>query len=158
MGKVTIRNRNAGKFDKNGKRKAPNWEYRFETAPVDGKRRQKTKSGFRTQKEAYDAGNAAYAQYNASGRIFEPKDMSVADYLDYWLEHAVKANLGQGYAYNTWLDYERKIRIYLKPAFGQYRLSALQNAPDVIQHWIDQMKMSGLSKNMVSCPPHLDML
>ena len=42
MGKVTIRNRNAGKFDKNGKRKAPNWEYRFETAPVDGKRRQKT--------------------------------------------------------------------------------------------------------------------
>lgn len=150
MGKVTIRNRNAGKFDKNGKRKPPNWEYRFEAAPVDGKRRQKTKAGFRTQQEAYDAGNAAYAQYNASGRIFEPRDMSVADYLDYWLEHAVKANLGQGYAYNTWLDYERKIRIYLKPAFGQYRLSALQNAPDRIQKWIDQLKMSGLSRNMVS--------
>ena len=44
MGKVTIRNRNAGKFDKNGKRKPPNWEHRFETAPVDGKRRQKTKA------------------------------------------------------------------------------------------------------------------
>ena len=149
MGKVTIRNRNAGKFDKNGKRKPPNWEHRFETAPVDGKRRQKTKAGFRTQQEAYDAGNAAYAQYNASGRIFEPRDMNVADYLDYWLEHAVKANLGRGYAYNTWLDYERKIRIYLKPAFGQYRLSALQNAPDKIQKWIDQLKMSGLSRNMV---------
>lgn len=49
MGKVTIRNCNARKFDKNGKRKTPNWEYRFETAPVDGKRRQKTKSGFHTQ-------------------------------------------------------------------------------------------------------------
>ena len=150
MGKVTIRNRNAGKFDKNGKRKPPNWEYRFETAPVDGRRRQKTKAGFRTQQEAYDAGNAAYARYNASGRLFEPKDMSVSDYLDYWLEHTVKANIGQGYAYNTWLDYERKIRIHLKPAFGRYRLSALQHSPDVIQHWIDQLKMSGLSRNMVS--------
>ncbi len=158
MGKVTIRNRNAGKFDKNGKRKNPNWEYRFETAPVDGKRRQKTKSGFRTQQEAYDAGNAAYAQYNASGRIFEPKDMSVADYLDYWLEHAVKANIGQGYAYNTWLDYERKIRIHLKPAFGRYRLSALSNSlssDTTLRIWTCRLSrtqaVSSSSRSMVGC-------
>ncbi len=150
MGKVTVRNRNAGKFDKNGKKKAPNWEYRFEIAPVSGKRQQKTKSGFRTQREAYEAGSTAYSRYHASGRLFEPKDMSVSDYLDYWLEHAIKNNIGQGYAYNTYQDYESKVRLHLKPAFGQYRLSALQHSPDIIQQWVDKMKASGLSKNMVS--------
>lgn len=150
MGKVTTRNRNAGKFDKNGKRKSPNWEYRFEMAPINGKRQQKTKAGFRTQQEAYHAGNAAYSQYHASGRIFEPKDMSVSDYLDYWLEYAVKNNIGQGYAYNTYQDYESIIRLHLKPAFGQHRLSTLQYAPDMIQRWVDQLKSSGFSKNMVS--------
>ena len=38
MGKVTTRNRNEGKFYKNGKKKPANWEYRFEIAPVNGKR------------------------------------------------------------------------------------------------------------------------
>ena len=37
MGKVTTRNRNEGKFYKNGKKKPANWEYRFEIAPVNGK-------------------------------------------------------------------------------------------------------------------------
>lgn len=149
MGKVTVRNRNAGKFDKDGRRKAANWEYRFEIAPINGKRQQKTKAGFRTQQEAYDAGSIAYNQYNASGRTFEPKEISTADYLDYWLENAIKANLGQNYTYNTYRDYESKIRLHLKPAFGQYRLSALQFAPDMIQKWVDKMKIDGLSKSMI---------
>ena len=150
MGKVTVRNRNAGKFDKDGKRKAANWEYRFEIAPIGGKRQQKTKSGFRTQQEAYDAGNIAYSQYNSAGRTFEPNDISVADYLDYWLENAIKSNVGNSYTYNTYQDYESRVRIHLKPAFGQYRLYALQFAPDVIQKWIDNMKGKGFAKSMVS--------
>ena len=40
MGKVNTRNRNEGKFYKNGKKKPANWEYRFEAAPVNGKRQQ----------------------------------------------------------------------------------------------------------------------
>lgn len=149
MSKVTVRNRNEGKFYKNGKRKPANWEYRFETASVNGKRQQNSKGGFRTQKEAYDAGAIAYAEYNSTGRTFSPKEISMADYLDYWLEHAIKANLGHGYTYNTYRDYETKIRLHLKPAFGKYRLSALQYSPDVIQEWVDKMKGAGLSRNMV---------
>ena len=38
MAKVSTRNRNKNKFDKDGKAKKPNWEYRFEMAKVDGKR------------------------------------------------------------------------------------------------------------------------
>ncbi len=149
MGRITTRNRNEGKFYKDGRKKPANWEYRFETATVNGKRQQSSKAGFRTEKEAYEAGVIAYNQYNSTGRSFEPKDISVADYLDYWLENAIKANIGQGYAYNTYNDYESKIRLHLKPEFGHYRLGAFQYAPDVIQKWVDQMKGKGLSKNMV---------
>ena len=149
MGKVTTRNRNLGKFDASGKRKSPNWEYRFEIASVSGKRQQKTKSGFRTQKEAYEAGCIAYNQYNASGRTFEPKDISMADYLDYWLENAVKNNIGHGYAYNTYVNQERKVRLHIKPAFGQYRLSSFQYSSDIIQQWVDLQKRNGKSKDMI---------
>ena len=44
MAKLNIRNRNAGKHDKEGLPKPPNWEYRFEAAKVDGKRRSISKS------------------------------------------------------------------------------------------------------------------
>jgi len=35
MAKLNIRNRNKDKVDKDGKPKAPNWEYRFEAAKID---------------------------------------------------------------------------------------------------------------------------
>lgn len=50
MAKLNVRNRNLNKVDKDGKAKAPNWEYRFEAAKVDGKRKHISKAGFRTKK------------------------------------------------------------------------------------------------------------
>ena len=69
MAKVSVRNRNKNKEDKNGKPKKPNWEYRFEMASVDGKRRQMSKSGFKTEKEAYNAGIAALNEYNNGHQV-----------------------------------------------------------------------------------------
>ena len=39
------------------------WAYRFEAAAIDGKRKWITKSGFKNQSEAYEAGMVAYTQY-----------------------------------------------------------------------------------------------
>jgi len=150
MAKINVRNRNKGKYYKDGRKKDPNWEYRFEIAPVGGERKQESKAGFATKKEAEIAGGKAYAKYHNTGRIFEPKKISVSDYLDYWLENAIKKNVGNGgYSYNTYLDYESKIRLHLKPVFGKYLLNGLQDSPDVIQSWVDDMKARGFSKNMV---------
>ena len=44
MAKLIINNR--------GNKKKPSWQYRFETAKVDGKRRYVSKAGFRTKEEA----------------------------------------------------------------------------------------------------------
>lgn len=149
MSKINTRDRNKGKYYKDGRKKPPNWEYRFEIASVGGNRSQESKSGFKTKGEAEREGGKAYAQYHNTGRIFEPKKISVSDYLDYWLNNAIKKNIGHGYSHNTYLDYESKIRNHLKPAFGHFLLSALQDAPDVIQSWIDDMKSKGYSKSMI---------
>ena len=81
MAKINVRDRN-----KNTGRR-PNWEYRFEIASVAGKRQNATKSGFRTKKEALEAGAKALAEYYASGEHFTPSTVSLSDYLDFWLEN-----------------------------------------------------------------------
>lgn len=149
MASVNVRDRNKDKYYKDGRKKEPNWEYRFEIAPVKGERKQDSKAGFSTKKEAKIEGGKAFAKYYNTGRVFEPKKISVSDYLDYWLKNAIEKNVGHGYSYNTYLDYESKVRLHLKPAFGQYLLSGMEDASDIIQSWVDDMKIKGYSKSMV---------
>lgn len=134
-----------------GVRKRGNkWSYYFDTAKIDGKRKKIEKGGFRTQKEALEARTAAMAEYNNTGRTFQPKEISVSDYLDYWLENAIKKNIDHGYSYNTYVNYAGSIRTYIKPQLGMYKLSSLQYSPDIIQSWVDNMKAANLSKNRIT--------
>ena len=87
MAKLNIRNRNKNQIGKDGKPKAPNWEYRFEAAKVDGKRKSISKSGFKTKKEAEIEGAKALAEYDNAGLKFEPAEISVSDFMDYWLKN-----------------------------------------------------------------------
>lgn len=66
MSVVTARNRNAGQYYKNGKKKPPNWEYRFEGLPIDGHRNQISKAGFKTKAEAEIEGLRVYNEYMQS--------------------------------------------------------------------------------------------
>ena len=45
------------------------WEYSFEIASVDGKRKRKSKGGFRTKKECLEAGTKAKAEYDSCGTV-----------------------------------------------------------------------------------------
>ena len=140
MAKVNVRNRNKGKVDKTGRPKPANWEYRFEAAKIDGKRKHISKSGFRTKKEAEDAGAKALAEYNNAGMKFEPSDMSYADYLDYWFDNYVKVSC----KYSTQIAYNQIIEQHLKPALGMYRLRSL--TPVMIQEYVNKKFMNGLKK------------
>ncbi|EET60370.1 site-specific recombinase, phage integrase family [Marvinbryantia formatexigens DSM 14469] len=132
MGQVTARKR--GKT----------WEYGFEGAKIAGKRNRITKGGFRTKAEALEAGNKALVQYNSAGQSFSPSEISVADYLDYWMDNYCKMNL----KYNTQLGYLNIIENHLKPKFGQYRLCAISAAP--IQEYVNHLKTQGYAKSTVS--------
>ena len=113
------------------RKRGSTWEWSFEGAKINGKRNPISHGGYRTKAEAITAGTQAKAEYDSAGRRFTPSDISVSDYLDYWYDNYVKTNL----SYNTQKDYEKKIRVHLKPAFGKYRLASLET--DVIQKWID---------------------
>lgn len=72
------------------RKRGSTWQYSFETAPVDGKRKSISKSGFRTKAEALTAGTAAMNEYNASGQAFTPAKISLADYHSLRHTHATR--------------------------------------------------------------------
>ena len=113
MAKIVVNNR--------GTKKNPSWQYRFQLAKVDGKRKYTSKAGFKTKEEAEKAGNIALAEYLRAGKHFEPSEMSVADYLDYWLENYAKVNLAD----NTVTAYSNIVKNHLKPRIGHYMLKTI---------------------------------
>ena len=125
------------------RKRGSTWQYSFEAAPVDGKRRSISKGGFRTKAEALAAGTQALNEYNTSGQAFTPTEISVSDYLDYWFENYCRVNL----KYNTQLGYLYIVENRLKPRFGQYRLKSLTTA--TIQEYVNQLKIDGLAKSSV---------
>lgn len=97
------------------------YQYQFEAGKISGKRKRINKSGFKTKKEAEEAGAKAYNEFMNFGLSFKENKITYSDYLDYWLENYCKSNL----RYNTIQTYTTIINKYLKPNLGIYRLSAL---------------------------------
>lgn len=125
----------------NIRKRGTKWEYRFEGAKIEGKRKHITKSGFRTKKEALGAGTKALAEYNSSGISFTPTEISVHDYFDFWLKEYCELELKQ----TTYDNYKKKIENHIDPALGKYKLKAL--TPAVLQQFINQKFNEGFSRN-----------
>lgn len=125
------------------RKRGTTWQYSFESARIDGKRKSVSKSGFRTKSDAVKAGTQAMSEYNFSGQVFTPTEISVSDYLDYWFDIYCKMNL----KYNTQLGYLQIIEKHLKPRFGSYKLKGITSAS--IQENINQLKMCGLARSSV---------
>lgn len=125
----------------NVRKRGSGWEYRFEAAPIGGKRKQVSKGGFRTKKEALEAGTKALSEYNNTGMHFSPSEISFSDYLDYWFDNYVKMNC----KYNTQLAYMYVIENHLKPSLGAYRLCSI--SPASLQEYVNNKFVTGLKKN-----------
>lgn len=138
MAKINVRDRNRNSPDKK-----PNWEYRFEAAKIDGKRKHISKAGFRTKKEALEAGAKALAEYNNAGAHFEPSEISLSDYLDLWYKQYCVINL----KYNTQIGYLGLIDNHFKPYLGSYKLRSI--SPFIIQDFINQVSLNGYSRSHI---------
>ncbi len=126
------------------RKRGKTWEYRFETASIDGKRKQTSKGGFRTKKEAQKAGAKALIEYDTSGKKFTPSSMSYADLLHEWFEKRCPLI----YEQTTIDNYEKVIRIHLEPALGKYRISALDTVD--FQNVINDKFKAGYALNRLS--------
>lgn len=144
MGAISYRNRNKGKVDATGRNRKANWEYRFFGAPINGTPQRFEKCGFKTKEEAVKAGTLAFNEYMSAGSVFEASDMSYSDCLHSWMENYVAINCN----ITTKEGYETRISMYIEPALGRYRLSALRR--DAIQSFINKMFFSRFSRNTLS--------
>ena len=108
------------------------WEYSFEIGKIDGKRKRKSKGGFRTKKECLEAGTKAKAEYDNGGVVSNKTEITYNDFLDDWLNH-IKLN----YKENTYNCYEREVRLYIKPNLGIYKLTSIR--PLAIQKLLDEV-------------------
>ena len=72
------------------------YQYCFEAGKVNGKRKQITKSGFKTKNEAFVAGQKAYDEF-INGESTSECNMLYSDYLDYWMKEYFEIN----YKYST---------------------------------------------------------
>jgi len=123
------------------RKRGDKWYYSFEASSVDGKRKRIERVGGRTKKEAESALRTALQEYNNAGLHFEPSEMSVSDYMDYWLKNYVKLNC----KYNTQSGYELMIKNHIKPSLGIYKLKAL--TPTILQQLVNDKFLIGFSKN-----------
>ncbi len=118
------------------------YQYSFEVAKIDGKRKQFSKSGFKTKAEAEKEGIKACNEYNRGGQTFSPATISYNDYLDYWLEKYCHINL----KYHTIEGYTTITRVHIKPRLGHYRLNQITAA--TLQEFINNIYVEyGFSKN-----------
>ena len=120
------------------------WSYRFEGAAVDGKRQWITQSHFPSQEEAYAAGIAAYQEYQNSGLKLTPTELSVSDFLDYWIKEYCVVNLKN----TTVVNYQKKIKNIIKPYIGKYRLRSIQTT--TIQKMIYDLFQNGYARNTLT--------
>lgn len=93
------------------------YQYCFEAGKVNGKRKQITKSGFRTKNEAYTAGQKAYEEF-INGVTTMECNMLYGDYLDYWMKEYYEIN----YKYSTAKRYKESFG-NIKKELGNYKLS-----------------------------------
>ena len=95
------------------------YKYCFEAGKVNGRRKQITKSGFKTKNEAYTAGQKAYDEFINRVTSIEC-NMLYGDYLDYWMKEYFEIN----YKYSTARRYKESFS-NIKKELGNYKLSAL---------------------------------
>lgn len=115
------------------------WEYRFEIAKVDGKRKRISKSGFKTKKECESAALKAQNYYKNGGLLTDYAEISFSDLLDLWLE-VMKPTWKQ----STYDLYSKIIELKIKKSLGTYKVKSL--SPVAIQKYINEI-YSELSPN-----------
>lgn len=129
---------------KGGTRKrGKTWSYYFDAAPVDGKRNKIEKGGFRTKKEAETALTKAISEYENTGHVFTPSEISFSDFLDIWMEQHSKMNLAD----KSVETYASLIKNHLKPDMGSYRLRSIQTI--TVQEYINKLKIDGYSRSTI---------
>jgi integrase len=117
------------------------WAYRYDLDLVDGKRREVTKSGFATQREAQVALEQTKENVRHGVHV-EPSQLTMSQWFDRWidgLENEVKPS--------TIGSYRGVVLRYLKPSIGSVLLQRVE--PTHVNNVVRSMRERGLSASTV---------
>lgn len=124
------------------RKRGASWQYYFEGAKVNGKRKQIVKSGFATKKEAYEAGMKAFNNF-IEGKGFVANSISFSDYLDEWIRLYLEPNLAPG----TQKNYLKIVESIIRPKLGSMYLKSLQAG--MLQEMMNDLHVAGKSKSYI---------
>ena len=120
------------------------WTYSFETARVAGKRRPVTKGGFPTEKDAYNAGITALANYVNGLRSTEPVKISYGDFIEKWLKEFYIHDVKQA-------SYDQTTRLFRKhviPELGHIKLVDISRSQ--VKLLLNKKAEEGYSKGYIT--------
>lgn len=121
------------------------YEYNFEVAKIEGKRKRISKSGFKTKAEALKQGMIAYNEYLNTGKNIKNNETSYSDFLDYWIDNHCKINL----KYHIIEAYSNIVKNHLKTNLGFYKLSQITKT--TLQEFLNKVYVEkGYSKNFLN--------
>ena len=109
---------------------------------ANGKRKYHNKTIHGNKKDAERYRNKV-AREKDLGTFVEPTKEALAGFLDNWLEQVVKARVRE----RTYNDYSDKVRLYIKPSLGDYKLQQID--PEKINALYNKMLEDGLSARSV---------
>jgi len=117
----TVKVTKRGNSKPNVKKRGSTYTYYLYVIDADGRRRQHSKGGFKTQREAEDARIAALAA-RSTGAYVKAEKISLASFLiDEWLPSRRPPALEE----STWHSYDRYIRLHVIPHIGNIPLRQL---------------------------------
>lgn len=120
------------------RKRGDTWYYYFDMGVVDGKRVRPeysaTAEGAYTKAEALAVLRRKILEYENAGSIFKPSEITLHDYLQFWMQEYVELKLKP----NTQSNYESVIRLHINPHLGKYKVKSL--TPHVLQQFINVKK------------------
>jgi integrase len=119
-------------------RRGQTWTCVYDEPSEDGRRKQRSKGGFATKREAQRFLNDQLARLDR-GTYAVPSKLTLGDYLvGEWLP-AVEATIRP----NTFAAYERSVRLHVRPHIGGIRLQSLSSGQ--LTALYRQLKQEGLA-------------
>ncbi|QQE75684.1 site-specific integrase [Brevibacillus composti] len=107
-----------------------------------GKRKQITRSGFKTKKEAEIACAEMITKYE-SGELVISKKQTLTSYLEFWLENYAKTKLRQ----STYTNHEVAVRSRIIPVLGHHELDKL--SPLHVTKYLTELQKEDLSADYI---------
>lgn len=124
------------------KRESGKWEYYFDIGVSNGKRRRKTKGGFKTKSEASKALREAINLFE-KGTVVSNNVPYLGEYLDYYYDSYILNNT----RYSTQYLYKKIIDFHIKKDLGFYKLDKLTS--EILQEYLYKKFKEGYSKNYI---------